>query len=339
MKKRMVVFLAVLGTVCFTGALTRGQMSVPKLTDADVRRVLPVMRADAAERQGALKEMGQTLEKYEKMTQEMAQRMKDLESGKLDPLAYLKQRSPYVSAPPSAAYKPKLSRIASLWAYGYPIAVFSYGIESEAARNLAHGGESAARQYANFGDIYKGPAGQKIKAAEEEFKSFYTAKGFRDLAFTKVPGWSCVSPDGSVSAWFVFVNLYAGTKDVEAIPDGPILELGLAEFFSVGEKPQRMDEPESPAHLDKEQALREAGMSEEEYGAFVNALAMARNDAANPSAIDPANIGLDYDGPMEPEMKKTLVEMRAFYEVRRQNSILYKRHAAVLDPLLTALGQ
>jgi len=339
MKKRTAVFLAVLGAVCFAGAVTWGQMTVPKLTDADVRRVLPVMKAEAAERQAALKEMGQTLEQIEKMTQETEQRIKDLESGKLDPLAYLKQHSPSIAVPPSATYKPKLSRIASLWAYGYPIAVFSYGIDSEAARNLARGGESAARQYANFGDIYKGPAGQKIKAAEEEFKSFYTAKGFRDLAFTKVPGWSCVSPDGGVSAWFVFVNLYAGTKDVEAIPDGPILELGLAEFFSAGEKPQPMEKPERPAPLGKEQALRQAGMSEEEYGEFVSALAMARNDAANPSAIDPANIGLDSEGPMEPEMKKTLVEMRAFYEVRRQNSILYKRHAAVLGPLLTALGQ
>lgn len=137
----------------------------------------------------------------------------------------------------------------------------------------------------------------------------------------------------------MFANLYAGAKDAETIPDGPILLIGLTEFFSPGEKPQPVEKPESPPPMGVEQAVCQAGMNEEKCREFVGALVMARNDAADPSAIDPANIGLCYEGPMNPEMKKTLEEMKAFYEIRRQNALLYKRHTSVLDPLLTALGQ
>jgi hypothetical protein len=82
-----------------------------------------------------------------------------------------------------------------------------------------------------------------------------------------------------------------------------------------------------------------AGMSEEEYGEYVGALAMARNDAVDPSAVDPANMRLDYEGPVDPETAKALDEMKAFYEIRRQNAVIYKKYAAVVDPLLAAMGQ
>jgi hypothetical protein len=192
----------------------------------------------------------------------------------------------------------------------------------------------------NLGDIFKGPAGQKIKAAEEEFKSFYTAKGFTDLKGTKIPGWSCISPDGGAVAWFVWFNIYTGAENVaenvETVPSGPILLFWLIDSSSTEEQSMSM---ENRLPGGKEQALRKAGMSEEKYGEYLGALVMARNDAADPSAIDPANIGLDYEGPMDPEMKKTLEEMKTFYEIRRQNALVYKMHAAVLDPLLAAMGQ
>ncbi len=314
-------------------------MTVPGLTDADVQRILPILRAEAAQRQEERKELGQKTQQMAKQDEQMQQRIRDFESGRTDPLAYLKQHARHVTAPPSAAYKPKLSRLASLWAYGSPIAVFSYGIDSEAARTLARGGEAAAQQYANLADLYKGPAGQKIKAAEQEFKSFYAAKGFKDFTFTKVPGWSCVSPDGGTTAWFVFVNLYAGARDVEPMADGPILELRLSDLFSGDERPQPMEKTGSAPPMSLEQALRQAGMNEEQYRTRLGARTMARNDAADPSAIDAEARGFNYEGPMDPDMKKTLEGMKAFYETRRQNAMLYKRHAAVLDPLLSALGQ
>ena len=318
-----------------TAALGWGQMTVKRLTDADVKRMIPVMKAEAAQTQATLNQVGQELEQAKKRGEEHEQRIKDLEAGKLDPLAYLKQKSKYTHVPPSVVYKPKLSRLESLWAYGDPIAVFSYGINSEAARNLALGGEAAAVQYVNFGDIYKGPDGQKIKAAEDEFKSFYTAKGFTNLHFTKIPGWECVSPDGGAAAWFVFYNKYSGAKDVESIPDGPILLFGLIDSFSTDEQPLPKDRS---VPMSKEQALRRAGMSEEEYGEYVGALIMARNDAADPSAVDPANTGLDFEGPVDPETAKALEEMKVFFELRRQNALIYKRYAAVVDPLLAAMG-
>ena len=343
MKKRTAVFLLALGAVWLSVALAWGQLTVPKLTDADVQRLIPVMKAQAAEMQAGLKEAEQQHEQMQTMFKEMEQCITDLEAGKLDPLAYLKQRSKYVTAPPSAVYKPKLSRLVSLNLYGIPTAIFSYGIESETARNLASGGEVTFEQFLKFGDIYKGPAGKKIKAAEEEFMSFYTSKGFTKLQGNiTYPGYNCTSPDGSAWAEFVFFNTYTGAEyvaeNVETIPSGPILEIHLSEFWSPGEKPQPMEKTESPVPTGKEQALRKAGMSEEKYGEYVGALGMARNDAADPSRIDTASIGLDYEGPMDPEMKKTLEEMKTFYEIRRQNSLVYKRHAAALDPLLTAMG-
>ena len=339
MKKRTAMCLSAIGAVWFSGALAWGQMTVQRLTDADVKAIIPVMKAEAAQTQAALNQMERQLEQAAKMTEEAEQRYKDFETGKIDPLVYLKQKSKYTLAPPTAVYKPKLSRALSLYYYGDPTAFFSYGIDSEAARNLALGGEATATQYVNFGDIYKGPNGQKIKAAEEEFKSFYTAKGFTNLHFTKIPGWECVSPDGGTVAWFVFFNLYAGIKDVETIPDGPILLFGLADYWSPGERPRPIESPESRIPSSKETALRLAGMSEEEYGEYVGALMMARNDDADPSAIDPSNLGLDFEGPVDPETAKALEEMRVFYELRRQNMLIYKKYAAVLDPLLAAMGQ
>jgi hypothetical protein len=341
MKKRTAACFLAIGALWLIGTSAWGQMTVPELTDADVKRIIPIMKAEAAETQAALNQMGQQLEQVEKMTEEAEQRIKDFEAGKIDALAYLKQRSKYIIVPPSASYKPKLSRAVSLSLYGNPIAIFSYGIDSEAAGNLARGGEAAAVQLVNFEDIYKGPAGQKIMAAEEEFKSFFAAKSFTDFYFTKVPGWECVSPDGGAAAWFVFYNLYAqaGGKDVETIPDGPILEIGLTNYWSPGEPPPPIESTESPVPTGKKTALRLAGMSEEEYEECLGALDLARNDAADPSAIDPANMGLDYEGPVDPEMAATLEEMRVFYELRRQNTLVYKKHAAVLDPLFAAMGR
>jgi hypothetical protein len=220
MKKLTSVCAVAIGAVWLSGALAWGQMTVKRLTDADVKRTLPVMKAEAAETQAGLKQLGQEMEQAAKRGEEAEQRIKDLEAGKLDPLAYLKQHSKYVTVPPSAVYKPKLSRVASLWEYGDPVAVFSYGINSEAAGKLARGGEATAIQLVNFGDIYRGPAGQKIKAAEDEFKSFYTAKGFTDLHGTKIPGWECVSPDGGAAAWFVFFNLYQSPIMRKPFPTG-----------------------------------------------------------------------------------------------------------------------
>jgi hypothetical protein len=339
MKKRTAVYLSVLGPVFLSGALAWGQMTVQRLTDADVKRIIPVMKAEAAQTQAALNQMERQLAQAAKMTEEAEQRYKDIEAGKIDPLAYLKKHSKYITTPPSAAYKPKLSRALSLYYNGDPMAFFSYGIDSEAARKLAGGGEATAMQYVNFGDIYKGPNGQKIKAAEEEFKSFYTAKGFTNLHFTKIPGWECVSPDGGTVAWFVFFNLYTGAENVETVPDGPMLLFGLTDFWSPGEQPQPIESPESRVPTSKETALRLAGMGEEEYGEYVGALVMARNDAADPSAIDPSNLGLDYEGPVEPETAEALKEVRVFYEQRRQNMLIYKKYAAVLDPLFAAMGQ
>ena len=339
MKKRTAMCLSTIGAVWLSGTLAWGQMAVQRLTNADVKRMIPVMKVEAAETQAGLNQLGQELEQAKYRSEEAEQRYKDFEAGKIDPLMYLKQKSKYITTPSSVSYKPKLSRALSLYYYGDPTAFFSYGIDSEAARNLARGGEATAMQYVNFGDIYKGPNGQKIKAAEEEFKSFYTAKGFTNLHSTKIPGWECVSPDGGAVAWFVFFNLYAGAENVETIPDGPMLLFGLTDFWSPGEQPRPIESPKSPVATSKETALRQAGLSEEEYGEYVGALMMARNDDADPSAIDPSNLGLDYEGPMDPETAKALEEMRVFYELRRQNMLIYKKYAAVLDPLLAAMGQ
>jgi hypothetical protein len=338
MNKRTAVGLLAIGAVWLSGALAWGQMTVPRLTDADVKRIIPVMKAEAAQTQADLKQLEQDVKRGEEYFQLREQLLKDMETGKVDPLAYLKQQSKYILAPPSAVYKPKLSRYVSVnLYYGDPTAVFSYGIEaSETLKTLARGGEAAAVQLVTFGDVYNGPNGKKIKAVYDEFVSFYTAKGFSHWWSETMLEYGCVSPDGRAGAVFWHPNIYAGIINVENIPDGPILLLGVAFSSSADERPRPMG---SRVPMSKETALRLIGMSEEEYGEYVGALVMARNDAADPSAIDPANMGLDFEGPVDPETAKALKEMRVFYELRRQNMLIYKKYAAVLDPLFAAMGQ
>ena len=339
MKKRTAVCLSVIGLVWLLGALTWGQMRVPRLTHDLVRRIIPVMKAEIGQNQAAWNQLRPQLEQAMKRGEEQEQLIKGLEAGKIDPLVYLKQQSKHITAPASAAYKPKLSRRASLNAYGNPIAVFSYGIESsDALGNLLGGGEAAAKQLVTFGDIYKGANGKKIKAAEDEFMSFYKAKGFSNAKRAGFNGWHCASPDGGTVAFFWFYNRYAGLENVESVPGGPILELSRETgSSSADEQPLQM---ESRAPMSKGTALRQAGMSEEEYGEYVGALMMARNDAADPSGIDPSTLELGVEGASaDPEKAKTLKEMKAFYDLRRQNVLIYEKHAAVLDPLFSAMGK
>jgi hypothetical protein len=296
--------------------------------------MIPVMKAEIVQRQEALN----LTEQYVKSQEEYLQLLEDIEAGKIDPLAHMKPHSKYILAPPSAVYKPKLSRWESVHETASPAAVFSYGIEaSEALRTFARGGEAAAIQLVTWGDIYEGPNGKKIKAVYDEFVSFYTAKGFANFISEAFVDCSCVSPDGGTTAFFFHLNVLAKPKNVEAIPDGPILILAPRLSSSADEQaqPQR-----SPALMSKETALRLAGMSEEEYGEYAGALMMARNDAADPSAIDPSTLELGVEGaPVDPEMAKTLKEMKVFYEIRRHNVLMYKKYAAVLDPLFAANGQ
>jgi hypothetical protein len=85
------------------------------------RTAVCLLAPGAAETQAMLQQMGRQIRKAGKNAEEFEQRIKDLEAGKLDPPAYLKQCSKYVTAPPTAVYKPKLSRLASLNEYGNPI--------------------------------------------------------------------------------------------------------------------------------------------------------------------------------------------------------------------------
>ena len=307
------------------------------LTDADVKRYLPRLRAEAAAFTKTVSEAREGSAAMISAIEERAKFQNDLLEGKKDVLAWLRAQSEYVLIPDGAVYSPECSRAVTGEGAG-PTAVFTFGKESpyrDLLRRAASGDEAARDEFNNR----RADEEARKRTAEEQATHDFVAGTiafYRDRGFAVIEGNNPIivtflgSPDGRVTVAIHEVNLYCGLLPrslppaCSALPTGPLVEISFA------------GESGADAAGAAANDTLAAGTAEEkpdpEYERVRNALLLARMDADNPSALE---FDIPPDAP--PEVKAEIASIAAEFAPRKANVLVYKRHEAELAPILDAL--
>ncbi len=284
-----------------------------RLTDADVRKAIPVLRAEGASLAGA----------QAAFDRETAART----SFSGDPLEWLRKRA-RVDAPPGAVYQARCSRAAS--AEGGPVAIFTFGRAIDcyqramrdafrAKRNPEADMTEACRaeqeKTARFLDgVQAALVGRKFAVDEEGETTRKLSSGDGKLRATLHPH-NVFHRENRPDDHPLFVGIQgkgareAALSACSAIDSGPLLEIRAGDGGLGG------------GGGGVEGALRGAGLDAPAYEAVKEALVMARVD------VEQGVLAAEEAAGGDP---------RAL-AVRRENADVYRRHAATLGPLLDAL--
>jgi hypothetical protein len=307
------------------------------LTDADVERYLPRLRAEAA---AFTKQVGEAREANTAMISAIEERAKfqaDLLEGRKDILEWLRGQSDQVLIPDGAVYSAECSRAITGERAG-PTAVFTFGKESpyrDLLRRAASGDDAARDQFnTRRGEEETGKRSAAAQATHDfvaGMLSFYRDRGFVEIEANRpIIVTFLSSPDGRVSVTIWETNAYCGLLPLpnppacSALPTGPLVEISLA-----------IESGADTAGVAANDTLAADTAKEKpdpEYERVKEALLLARMDADNPSALE---FDIPPDAP--PEVKAKIASIAAEFAPRKANVLVYKRHEAELAPILDAL--
>jgi hypothetical protein len=323
-------------------AVASAETTERPITDVDVERYLPRLRAEASALAKDVREARELFAAVDSAITDRMQLYNEMSSGKVDVLAWIRGQTGYALVPTEAIYNADCAReITADWMV--PTAIFTFGKES-AHRDLLR--RATAGDTAALNEFYRRRGSEEIEGRSDEAQALYdlaakTVSFYLDRGFTEVVdplGHSVLctplaSPDRTLFVDVWEVNPYAGVLPrnilhaCAELPTGPMIEM------TYGGEPG-----EEQADAAAQGAAAPAETPNPEYDRVKEALLLAHLDAANPSAID---IEIPPDAP--PEVKAKMAEIRAEFAVRRDNLAVYIRHEAelapVLETLLEAAGQ
>lgn len=233
-----------LALVC-TGARAASAQDGPSrpLTDADVARIIPLLKANISELQAMHAGMST-------MVQLIAATDEGMTNRTLDPLPWLKEHGQEIVVPAAARYDSSCSKSASRH-HSIPTAVFTLGIAAEDA--------------------------QRATTALQAARSFYQSRGFQHISLLSLYGlgedWTYFQKDGAENVVMAgnYLRVTEKLAGCESMPTGPMIvrHLNMPKDYGVT----------NPRILSN--ALSAAGMSRDDYEHAVGALVLARRDAGN----------------------------------------------------------
>lgn len=335
-----------------------GQELTPKLTEGELRSVIPVLKAEIA-----------GYERLEKgiNTERAAQQalFDGIKSGRIDPLKWLQQRSKYVVVPPGAVYEPACSRAVSIMGWDspgrqdpevagilpppvLPKAIFTFGKEIPAVNKHLLGRSITNESYARFREnpyTVDDPSYKEIRSILGKARAFYNERGFS--ASYSMDGYTVdfypSDAEGEIAGvvWQVHVELFDPAnpdvvKNSKSHPLGPSIEIKAGDKLM--EKALKSGNAElgaSDAAVKRD--LQKAGISEERYAEIKAALVISRIGSQNPEEEEPAAFEMKASTPEERQAAQEIEKMRKEVRVRKNNISLYRRYKAELDPILDAL--
>jgi hypothetical protein len=333
------------------------QALVAKITEAEIRTVIPILKAEAAQ-------FTNYMESTEKMSELKYQLLLDFQSGKTDPLDWLKQHSKHIIVPPGAIYLPDCSREESIKGWelymedkesvgkptAVPTAIFTFGKDLPAINKQLLGDKITNESYNSFTENpYNAtdPSFEKMKSFIKDANSFYTKNGFSTYYSDFLPvatafSFSHPEDEGLISG---FLNMFDWTFLDPQFPDvikqcrahimGPVIKISaeyklLDKFFG-------SQADNSSNHENKETSLKKAGITEERYALIVNSLLMVRRDSENPEGIEVPSLDFTPRTQEEKEVAKVVEMMRQDALARKENIKLYNKFKPELDPILDIL--
>ena len=333
------------------------QEMVAKLTEAEIRTIIPILKAEAAQ-------FTNYVESTEKLTELKYQLFLDIQSGKTDPLKWLKQYTKRIIVPPGATYLPDCSREESIKGWevymedkesggkptAVPTAIFTFGRDLPAINKHLLGDNISNESYNKFiENPYDAtdPSFEKMRTFIKDADSFYTKNGFSIHYSDFLPvatafSFSQSEDEGLISG---FLNMFDWTFLDPSHPDvlkqcrsyimGPVIEIKaeqklLDKFFGSQADNSSNDE-------NKGNSLKKAGITEERYALVVNSLLMVRRDSENPEGIEVPSLDFTPTTQEEKELAKVVEMMRHDALARKDNVKLYNRFKTELDPILDIL--
>jgi hypothetical protein len=308
-------------------AVTSGQ-ELRQLKESDIRKLIPVLRAEAA----AMGAAQATFEREEAARSSF--------SG--DPLEFLRSRAK-LDLPEGARYVAGCSRAASVQTVGGPIAIFTFGRNIDCYERAWRDWKRTAKPGPDGNYPPEPKISQDCYIEHEQTQEFLKGvqaelekRGFKfGYPGTIDEPW-LFSADGIFQIRLHLYNIYdranrlddhpllgieseqareAALAACSGMPSGPILIVSASERFFEKEPLDTLDI-----------ALQKAGLSKEEYNELKMALFMARMDT-KPEWWEAAEAAAAGD----PAAQRDL-------STRRHNLNLYRMFAAQLDPLLDALS-
>ncbi len=349
----LLIFLLVAGLIqdsVFAQGLT------PQLTEREIRSVIPILKVEIAG-------YGQ-LEKGIETDRGARQALfHDIKSGKIDPLAWLKQRSKYVLVPPGAVYEPACSRAASIRGWdltdmqdketravpaALPTAIFTFGKDLPAINKHLLSKNITAESYARFSQNpfnTNAPSYQEIRSILEKTRSFYSGKGFSASYSMSGDSVNFFPHDavGEISGHVfqvqidLFDPLYPDVlKSCGSHPMGPSIEIRAGDkLMEKVFKPVDIKVNTDDARIKRD--LQRAGITEYRYAEIKAALMMARTGSQNPEEQEPAALDFTPSTPEEKQAAEAIGMMKKEIRVKKNNIQLYSKYKTELDPILDVL--
>ena len=305
------------------------------LTDKDVARWLPRLRAEAAAFTKTVSEARKATAAIISTVEEREKLLTDMASGKTDIAAWMRSQTDYALVPAGAVYCDKCSQAL---VYESGAAVFTFEKESpyrELLRRAATGDEAAHDEFNNRRGEEEVKGRTATQQAMNDFVAGIAAFYF-DHGFVETEGDNPIivrflhAPDERVSVVIWEANPYCGLLPANiippcaALPTGPLVEISLA------------GESGADAALAAANDTLAADTAKEnpdpDYVRVKEALLLARMDADNLSALE---FDIPPDAP--PEVKAEMTSIAAEFAARKANVLVYKRREAELAPILDAL--
>jgi hypothetical protein len=346
----LIVFFSAIGLL---NTFVSAQNMIAKLTDAEIRTVIPILKAEIAG--------------YTKLENAMAteqdlqhQLFLDIKSGKTDPLDWLKQHSKHIIVPPGAIYESACSRAVSIkgiWdldpeaetkSSALPTAIFTFGKDFPAINKNLLGNNITQESYSRFLENpynVNDPSYEKIKSILDEALSFYTKNGFSasyGMSYGTAVSFNHIDDEGYISGVVYNLDLslfdptFSNTiKQCRSHPMGPSIVIQaesklIDKIFASKESSNAVDENTSGN-------LKKAGITPDRYALIKSTLLTARNDSENPDGVEIPAFDFTPTTPEEKEMARAFASMKEDALARKDNILLYKKYKTELDPILDIL--
>ena len=333
------------------------QGMIAKLTEAEIRTVIPILKAEAAQ-------YTNYSESTEKLTELKYQLFLDIQSGKTDPLEWLKQRTKRIIVPPGAIYLPDCSREESIKGWevymedkesgvkptAVPTAIFTFGKDFPAINKHLLGDNITNESYNKFTENpydATNPSFEKMRSFIKDADSFYTKNGFSIHYSDFLPvatafSFSHPADEGLIPG---FLNMFDWTFLDPSHPDvlkqcrsnimGPVIEIRAS--YELLDKVLGSLADNNLKDENKGISLKKAGITEDRYALIVNSLLMVRRDSENPEGIEVPSLDFTPTTREEKELAKVVETMRHDALARKDNVKLYNKFKTELDPILDIL--
>lgn len=291
------------------------------LTEQDLQRALPVLQADKAGTERLARQAAESEALEQVRANARRQAVAQVAAG-TDPLEWLTKLTDNATAPSTALYQEACSRAFTASA-AVPSAVLTFGIAASPAWLAVWKARDQSLPIQERGQTEASrpsrPSAPRPELVAQQARAFYASREFQYEGELAPFEWRFLAPDRLVSATVLGVNVLGRVAACAQLPTGPMVMV-KAEGRAFGKAPT----PPGPStNQELADALDKAGFSEPQYLNLKLQLLAARADAADPSRLNKAAAATE--------------EQQQALAIRRQNVEFYRRHQALLEPLLAGL--